>query len=1438
MRIIGFDIGTHSLATMVRDVALGDKLKDQVVYYSVDSFNSGIGNGQSGEYSYAAKRSASKRKRLLNERRRYRNWETLKLLIPNKMCPLTVEELEQWTTYDKKRNLYRKYPINAMHFESWIRLDFDNDGIAEYSSPYQLRRELMSRQFDFSQEIERYKLGRALYHISQRRGFKSSKGESLKVLEKLAVNDDFEVSSDSALNELKKSEEKLSGSLVEYMREHNLSTIGCAFAKLEDEGIRVRNSIYQPVRSQYKDEIIEIFKFQEGLRNENDLLKHLISEKKGEGTIFYKCPLKSQKGLVGKCTLEHNKPRCPISHPKYEEFRAWCFINNIRFKKDISDDWCELSLDDKEMIYSEIFTSKVRADFTFKEIRVWIEKHYHINLQYKENERTINYKDQQIVSGCPIIARFVNLLGNEWEKFHQQGLKERWSHSKSNPKRHTTSYDVYDLWHICYSSDEDIDVSSFAEDKLNWDENKTKQLLRIWGDIREGYAMLSLKAIKNINRFLRKGYGYSDAVMLAKLPEIIGREQWLAKEEEYLSRIFDIFAEVKHTNKKCKTICDITNRLIANYKSLGVSTGVFAFKDYNYKLDESDKKDVQNAVIHYIGEYAWNAKCVEEQNEILSNVEVCYQSFFSDSKRDYVHAPKLGDKIKEVLKEVSGESYDFEKLYHHSELSKYSVQYSENTSMCLLGTPNIGAIKNPVALRTLQIIRKKVNALITNNIIDPEDTKVVIETTRNFNDANMRWAIKEYQKSREDEHKEIRTVLQEFFPNGNLPDKDLDKARFFFEQQDDFDKIYGNGRFGKDVKKYKLWKEQGCFCLYTGRVISLSELFDENDRIEIEHTIPRSISFDNSLSNLTVCDAYYNRTIKKNLLPTQLPNYDKDVVIDGREYKSILPRLKRWENLVERLKDNVSAWKARSRKAIDKSRKDQCIRQMHMWQMELDYWNAKLQHFKQVEVTDGFRNRQLVDTGLITRHTAIYLKSLFRNVDVQKGEVTSIFRKILGVQQEDEKKNRDLLSHHAIDALMLTLIPMSAKRDRMLKLFYQKEEAQGHEKEFYVNELNREIADCNIGSGIDKVVSLIESQVLVNYHSSDKTLVPSKRIIRKRGKVVQFKHKDGSVHPHVSTGDSIRASLHNEHYFGAIKYPIRDKDGLPVTENGRYVYDDSDPVIVMRVPVKDIKEKDINEIIVDPYVKKSIYITVKNRMAAGQSYNEAINGDFWMLDKDGNEIKYSKNGRKLCPIRHVRCRVKTGRGYMTYKTSLQIKEQLYSSTKNLVNIIDRSYKKKLYAQNDDNYLLLLYEGIKRGRIVRKSKIVNYHEVAILRQEKVADGTYKIKGIEDLLHEPYYNRIEEKGTIYNLSAVIMRKTRLLAWEQYPEELYEFSLAELSKRLFVVVNFNNKGGDYLYLKSHINGMDNYEISTGVIKDFKYMIEGRDFFVDDLGVIRFKD
>src|SRR5690606_33162746 len=69
----------------------------------------------------------------------------------------------------------------------------------------------------------------------------------------------------------------------------------------------------------------------------------------------------------------------------------------------------------------------------------------------------------------------------------------------------------------------------------------------------------------------------------------------------------------------------------------------------------------------------------------------------------------------------------------------------------------------------------------------------------------------------------------------------------------------GHGK--KLIDKYRLWKEQGYQCLYTGKYIKLTDLFNENV-IDFEHTLPRSKSFDNSLANLTVCYHDYNRTVK------------------------------------------------------------------------------------------------------------------------------------------------------------------------------------------------------------------------------------------------------------------------------------------------------------------------------------------------------------------------------------------------------------------------------------------------------------------------------------------------------------------------------------------------------------------------------------------------
>ena len=276
-KILGIDLGTNSLGIALRNTDNGGDIINQLDYYSSIIFNSGVGKDTKGEYSYAAERTRYRSTRRLYQSRKYRIWATLKLLISHGCCPLSEENLERWSKYDKEKGLKREYPIDDTLFEQWVRLDFDGDGIADYSSPYQLRAELMERQLNWESQSDRYKFGRAMYHIAQRRGFKSSKGETLK-----DAGDNEDLSTIEVEAAMKKSEEKKSKGIDEYMKEHGLETVGCAFAKLEKEGVRVRNHPeYQAVQSRYREEVDKICRKQHRDTLVPELFLGLMSTKKG-----------------------------------------------------------------------------------------------------------------------------------------------------------------------------------------------------------------------------------------------------------------------------------------------------------------------------------------------------------------------------------------------------------------------------------------------------------------------------------------------------------------------------------------------------------------------------------------------------------------------------------------------------------------------------------------------------------------------------------------------------------------------------------------------------------------------------------------------------------------------------------------------------------------------------------------------------------------------------------------------------------------------------------------------------------------------------------------------------------------------------------------------------------------------------------------------------
>lgn len=1421
MKTIGLDLGTNSIGISIRNRDNGKEIIEQLEYFSSVIFKSGVGTAKTGEFSYAAERTKKRSTRRLYQARKYRIWATLKLLIENDYCPLSMEDLKKWSRYDKTQGLKRQYPIHATKFEQWVRLDFDGDGVADYSSPFQLRAELMEKQFDFSNQIDRYKLGRALYHIAQRRGFKSSKGETIKEQEK---NDSEEAIETDLSTALKKSEEKISGELSEYMKKYNLSTVGCAFYHLEKSGIRVRNSEYQAVRSQYKDEISQIFDFQEGLDKESVFYKRLVSEKKGEGTIFYKRPLRSQKGLVGNCTLEPDKPRCPISHPEFEKFRAWCLINNIRLGEDLKE---SLSIKQKEQLYKDKFLL-TRSSFKFQEIREWIQKKVGMPLDY--GAKTINYKDKVSVSGCPISGRMKNLLGEDWENWLFE-TRETKTNSKSGEIKPIT-YDAIDLWHVCFSFDEPEYVEEFAQNKLHFDDNQTKQLVRIFGAIQQGYGMLSLKAVKNINRFLQKGLIYTDAVLLAKLPDIF-KDKWDNVEKDVIAKIDRII----DNNRQQKQVFNIVNTLIANYKSLEI-TEQFANKNHEYRLGSSDLEHVKKTVINEVGDKTWTKKNIDEQNQLLEKVAELYQGFFASEKRDYYKLPKVSDALAEFLHqqyEFLSEK-DLRKIYHPSLIEFYAPSRPEiiedGRCLRLLGSPVIGALKNPMAMRVLHTLREQVNALLKatdeygNALID-EDTRVVVETARELNDTNMRWAIEAYQREREAENKEYEKLIREFYPDRLLNKDDVDVVRLACDQHDipeigsivleahkDKKRAEGVPVYKKDVTKYHLWLEQGCHCLYTGKIINITNLFDDN-AFDIEHTIPRSQSFDDSLANLTICDAHFNRTIKKNQIPTQLANYDE-----------IKRRLQPWFDKVEQLKDNVEFWKAQSKRAQDKDRKGYCIRQKHLWQMELDYWQNKVSRFTMTEVTSGFRNNQLNDTRIITKYAYHYLKTVFNKVEVQKGSVTANFRKMLGVQSVDEKKSRDKHSHHAIDTTILTLIPTAAQRDRMLELFYKiQEKKRFNEKTSELErELEREIKNCGLSGNVSKFVPFVENNILVNHVSKDQTLTPARRKARVRGKEVFVRNKQDEVVNKWITGDSIRGKLHGETFYGAITQGQKDENGeLLRNEDGTIATNGKIFYVVRRV----LKYKsssvdagftswdDLEKAIVD----KELFSIMKGQFPEGTSFKEACEKGIYMFKKNkSGKIDYSEECR-VNKIRHIRC-------FTSVKNPLAIKNQTYLS--------DKPYKQKYYAEMGDLYVMCKYED--SDKTEKEFRLFGLFDIS--ENRKV--------GLEDI---PASIGNKKGNKKLWLSHKLKRGDMLLLYKD--GELRDLDNDILVQRLFVIRGFETDG-NRIILQKHSNALPDKDLGKGEsIKDFgqmpekircsinrlKYLINGVDFSITSEG-IKFKD
>ena len=478
-RILGIDTGTNSLGWAIVEKEEGCT---RLVAKGTNIFSEGVKIEKGIESSKAAERTEHRSVRKHYWRRKVRKIRLLTILSENHLCPpLTKSSLREW-------RLKKVYPDNELFME-WQRTE-DKANV----NPYKFRFICLTQKLDLTDLTQRYILGRALYHLNQRRGFLSNRKDTTKESEG-AVKEGI-------------------SSLSEAMKAAGCEYLGEYFYQLYQQGEKIRNH-YTARKEHYLKEFHAICAKQE---LDSDLVTKL------EKAIFDQRPLKSQKGQVGTCTFEKGKSRCPSSHPLYEDFRMYAFLNNIKVQIHTLYEQADrpLTKDEKERIIP-LFKRKSKKTFSFEDIAKKLagKNNY---CYYKDDEDKpyrFNYQMDTQVSGSPVNAQLEEIFGEDW----LSSVCEVYTLAKDK-----TRFGIMnDVWHALFFYDDDEKLKEFAVNRLQLDNEQAEKFSKI--SLPNDYASLSLKAIRKILPYMRDyGLIYSEAVFLANLIEVLPQHIWGIKE--------------------------------------------------------------------------------------------------------------------------------------------------------------------------------------------------------------------------------------------------------------------------------------------------------------------------------------------------------------------------------------------------------------------------------------------------------------------------------------------------------------------------------------------------------------------------------------------------------------------------------------------------------------------------------------------------------------------------------------------------------------------------------------------------------------------------------------------------------------------------------------------------------------------------------------------
>lgn len=477
--------------------------------------------------------------------------------------------------------------------------------------------------------------------------------------------------------------------------------------------------------------------------------------------IFYQRPLKSKKSLINECPYEYrsfkNKDgeeqkqyiKCiSKSHPLYEEFRLWQFVENLEIYREAVNGI------DKEKCTEEYITDKAALVKWLMGQKEVSESSLLTHLADKKKKGlSWNYVADKKYPAAPVTATLTAVIQEAGGVVDTSVIEH--------------------VWHILYSVSDKAQLTAalthYAE--ANHLTSVFVEKLGKQKPFAADYGAYSEKAIRKLLSLMRCGEYWSEAAICQATKDRI--EHILTGEVDE-----SISARVREKLADKKSIHDFQ----------GLPLWLAEYVVYDVRKDDTkwDKPEDIDAYLQSFRLHSLNNPIVEQV--VMETLRTVRDIWKQEGHIDEIHI-ELGRNLKQ-----------------NSEQRKKAMQRQQENENANL--------------------RAKV---LLQEFMNPE---MDIEGVHAYSPSQQ----------------ELFRIYEESVLSANEPDEEI--LRII----NDLSALKQPSM--QDIKKYRLWLDQKYLSPYTGQPIPLAKLF--TPAYQIEHVIPQSRFFDDSMSNKVICEAEVN----------------------------------------------------------------------------------------------------------------------------------------------------------------------------------------------------------------------------------------------------------------------------------------------------------------------------------------------------------------------------------------------------------------------------------------------------------------------------------------------------------------------------------------------------------------------------------------------------